>query len=70
MTTEVNFISQKELQKLFDNNGLDSFSVDAKQLNIVDYQNKKLVKIDNDLYRYLSPFNFLIHDITNLSLNL
>ena len=56
----VNTVTQKELQIIFDNNGLDSYSVYSIGLNHVDNGD---VVIDNDLYEYMSPFSYLINHL-------
>tara|TARA_R110002050_G_scaffold137_3_gene922 strand:- start:2309 stop:2653 length:345 start_codon:yes stop_codon:yes gene_type:complete len=59
-SSSVNTITQKELQIIFDNNGLDSYCVYSIGLNHVDNGD---VVIDNDLYEYMSPFSFLINHL-------
>lgn len=58
--SSVNTITQKELQIIFDNNGLDSYCVYSIGLNHVDNGD---VVIDSDLYEYMSPFSYLINHL-------
>jgi hypothetical protein len=56
-------ITQKNLQNIFDVNGLDSYSSDDS-LRTNQLPNGDVI-IDDKLYSYLTPFNCIIDTIQN-----